>query len=58
MLAVADEQLAGGALDVDELDGVAAGGAGAEEDAEQLGVGVEEEAPRKKYDLDREEIEV
>lgn len=29
-----------------------------EEDAEQLGVGVEEEAPRKKYDLDREEEQV
>jgi hypothetical protein len=29
-----------------------------EEDAEQLGVEVEEEAPRKKYDLDREEEQI
>ena len=27
-------------------------------DAEELGVEVEEEAPRKKYDLDREEEEI
>jgi hypothetical protein len=29
-----------------------------EMDAEELGVGLEEEAPRKKYDLDKEEEEV